>query len=183
MLVWELFLAAILTLVALAGARKCRPLLRLLRIFARRLQHRTRYSRPKRCPRTHLARVGLSRLSVEDREGFVRAWQSVSKRFETDPGTAIVYADLLIADLIHHLECPGVHGPARRVLLHEGVLEDKYRAAHELAFHEKHLPTGVGEFRQAMILYQSLFEQLLGEQLERVPDYRSLSFSQGHGKI
>ena len=40
------------------------------------------------------------RLSAEDLEGCIRAWQLIRAQFQCDPKAAILYADLLVSDLL-----------------------------------------------------------------------------------
>ncbi|HWB84283.1 MAG TPA: hypothetical protein VG675_09100 [Bryobacteraceae bacterium] len=98
-------------------------------------------------------RAGARNLSEEDRRGFLRVWRSVRERFSSDPSTAVVYADILVSDLMQE------HGWASRSSA-LAVLDDRYRAAHAIAIKRERIEPD--ELRRAIRLYTVLFDELLG---------------------
>ena len=106
-------------------------------------------------------RRGIRRLTEEDRRGFLRVWHSVYERFENDPRAAVLYADLLMSDLIQdEAENPPGEEHEPEILL-DGHLRDKYHTAHAIAIHNKLGPTKTEDLRRAMALYAAVFQKLL----------------------
>ena len=105
----------------------------------------------------------VRRITEQDRESFRQVWQSISGHFESDPRIVIVYADLMVSELIH--ETPrsasdSYYGP--EVTL-RSRLWDKYRHAHEIAANAKSGLAKTEELHRAMILYTALFDELLAK--------------------
>ena len=100
----------------------------------------------------HKADFHTRRLTEEEWAGFVGVWRSVRARFDQDPRVAIVYADLLISDLVANNSESGQRA---------GDCNFKYRTAHELMKSERTGVVNTEELRRAMSLYATLFEELV----------------------
>jgi hypothetical protein len=90
------------------------------------------------------------RLSAEDLEGCIRAWQLIRAQFQCDPKTAILYADLLMSDLVGVGMSAGQSTAALR-----------YRTAHAIARSGNARIARRAELDRAMQIYASLFDDLV----------------------
>jgi hypothetical protein len=161
MIVWELLLAAILLLAALAGARRVTALIALFRDqFVRTGRNRLAVSRASSFVRSQNA-GHRGPLSPEEHAGFEFVWQSVRKRFERDPNTAISYADLLISDLLHHHGCCNGKGTLSSTSVVDELTE-KYQHAHSIAFHQLPKPTTRTDLERVMLIYEEVFQRFVG---------------------
>jgi len=93
-------------------------------------------------------------LTEEEWNGFVGVWQSIRVRFVDDPKVAVVYADLLISDLVANYAEGASRAGDRKVY-------EKYRIAHELARPGHTGPVTAEVLRRAMGLYSALFDDLV----------------------
>jgi hypothetical protein len=109
------------------------------------------------------------RLSQEDRTGILRAWRTIQARFERDPKAAIIYADLLITDLLGDGSSSQNRSAKRD--FDKGAINDRYQSAHAIAKPGSARIISFSEIERAMELYCSLFEDLL---LESARDADSL---------
>ena len=103
----------------------------------------------------------LHRLSDEDRRAFVQVWQRVCDRFNSDPRTAVIYADLLVSDLIQDRSSrlsrqDSESGTDRQ-------LEHKYHVVHEIAVDIQRQHFTREELSRMMGLYSQLCEAFLAE--------------------
>jgi hypothetical protein len=95
----------------------------------------------------HKVDYRIRQLTEEEWNGFVGVWQSIRARFEQDPKVAVVYADLLISDLVaNKTDC----NP-----------NDKYRTAHELTRSGDTGSVNAEKLRRAMGLYDAIFDELV----------------------
>ena len=86
-------------------------------------------------------------LTKEEWNGFLAVWESVRARFEQDPRVAVVYADLLISELLtSNTNCN---------------LNDKYLTAHKLTRTEYSGTVNTEKLKRVMGLYNSLFDELV----------------------
>jgi hypothetical protein len=86
-------------------------------------------------------------LTEEECDGFLGVWQSIRARFDHDPKVAVVYADLLISDLVANNT--------------DSNLNDKYLTAHELTRSGQTATLNADKLRRIMSLYAALFDELL----------------------
>jgi hypothetical protein len=93
-------------------------------------------------------------LSEQDRQVCEQVWRSVCQRFASDPKLAIVYADLLISDVMGS-RLPGGAASAR-------LIETQFEAAHAIAEHNRRGEAAAEELKRAMALYAALFDELVG---------------------
>jgi hypothetical protein len=102
----------------------------------------------------HKADRHTRQLTEEEWNGFNGVWQSIRARFDDDPKVAVVYADLVISDLV-------VNNTERAARPGDCNLKDKYRVAHELIRSGHTGTVNAEELRQAMGLYAALFDELV----------------------
>lgn len=103
----------------------------------------------------HRAGCRIRQLTEEEWNGFVGVWQSIRARFDQDPKLAVVYADLLISDLVANNTGKVTRGG-------DCDLSDQYRTAHELTRSGHTGTVTAEELRRAMGLYAALFDELVG---------------------
>jgi hypothetical protein len=125
-------------------------------------------------------RLSRNRLTEQDRNGFLQAWHSVQDHFDADPKAAVIYADLLVSDLIRETGRPGAPDESESDFV-PSKLKEKYLAAHAIAVQNKLGVLRPGELRRAMSLYAVVFDEILGNgkgpetgriRMERVHDHR-----------
>ena len=104
----------------------------------------------------HKADRRTRQLTEEEWKRFNGVWQSIRARFDDDPKVAVVYADLVISDLV-------VSNTRRAARPGDCSLKDKYRTAHELIRSGHAGTVNVEELRQAMSLYAALFDELAAD--------------------
>jgi len=90
------------------------------------------------------------RLSAEDLEGCIRAWQLIRAQFQCDPKAAIPYADLLVSDLLSVATRAGHSAVALR-----------FQTAHVIARSGNARIARLAELDRAMQIYASLFDDLV----------------------
>ena len=93
-------------------------------------------------------------LTDEEWNEFLGVWQSIRARFDDDPRVALVYADLVISDLM-------VNNTERAARSGDCNARDKYRTAHELTRSAHTGTVNPEKLRQAMGLYAALFDELV----------------------
>jgi hypothetical protein len=97
------------------------------------------------------------RLSEEDRDELFQVWQSIRTRFIDDPKLALVYADIVISDLIRKASQntgTSLHN------LDDSRIDETYRTAHEIVIRNKTGIVNPSELDQAMGLYMAVFDEL-----------------------
>lgn len=99
-------------------------------------------------------------LSPEDMRGFLRVWRSVREHFPDDPKTAVLYADLLMSDVIGY---PAWRNESGADMCLDGELKDKYRAAHKIAVRSRSGEMTREELARAISLYAAILNGLLGD--------------------
>ena len=105
--------------------------------------------------------MGIKQLSPRARERYSEEWRKVQARFVDEPEAALRGADVLIEIVMRERGYPvGDYNRQTEDLSveHAGVV-DNYRRAHEIAQDEN---ASTELRRQAVILYRSLFDSLLG---------------------
>ena len=118
----------------------------------------------------HVQALDIRPLSVTERERYLADWAAVQSKFVDEPGRAIVDADRLIVDVMKIRAYPisDFEQRAADVSVSYPTLVTNYRAAREIAIRNEQNQADTEELRQAMIHYRSLFEELLGPEIEVV---------------
>jgi hypothetical protein len=109
--------------------------------------------------------LAIKPLSPEDRERYLASWQKAQAEFVDDPKSAVVHADVLVADAMKGRGYPVTDFEQRAadISVDHPVVVDNYRAAHEIAVNHAAGKASTEDLRQAMVHYRSLFEELIAE--------------------
>jgi hypothetical protein len=113
--------------------------------------------------RDRVERLPIRQLTPIEHEGFSTKWRIVQARFVDDPQGAIQDADVLVQDLMRARGYPIGSFEQRAADIsvdHPRVVED-YRAAHRMVPGAGAAAPDTEDLRQAMVLYRTLFEELL----------------------
>jgi hypothetical protein len=107
--------------------------------------------------------LAIRPLAPGDRARFVESWRRIQARFVDGPGGAVTEADQLLGDVMSTRGYPVSDFDQRAADIsvdHPLVLQN-YRTAHEIAVRQAQGKTNTEDLRQAMIHYQTLFEELV----------------------
>lgn len=143
----SLFIAGVIAVIYIVRHRAGREILETILVISRERADNALIR--KRCAR---------RLSQEERAGVFCAWQSIRTHFQSDPKAAIVYADVLVSDLLGLSRRSNAHPAERSIRV---AIEDRYRAAHAIAKSGDARFVSFAEFQRAMDLYSSLLAEIL----------------------
>jgi hypothetical protein len=110
-------------------------------------------------------RLHIQPLPPSDRDRFARAWQVVQARFVDAPRTAVAEADRLVTDVMRARGYPAWESDfeqrAEDISVDYPKLVANYRAAAEIAQHNKLGNATTEDLRRAMVYYRALFDDLL----------------------
>ena len=107
------------------------------------------------------------RLNREDWQGLCKVWQSICKRYPAERETALMYADLVMSDLVR--DRPDVAESKALVIPLDDAISRQYHTAHDIVAHSGTRTLNSSEFDRAMDLYKNLFEELCAiDELSRV---------------
>ena len=105
-------------------------------------------------------------LTPEEQQRFTQQWTTVQARFVDDPGDAVVQADNIIREVMVTVGYPAgsfeQREEAASVRYPERVQD--FRKAHRIAVTQSTSGASTEDLRKAMLLYRSLFDQLVGTQ-------------------
>jgi hypothetical protein len=114
-------------------------------------------------------------LGAGDRARFMASWRGVQACFVDGPAGAVTAADQLLGDVMSTRGYPVSNFEQRAADIsvdHPLVLEN-YRTAHEIALRQTRGQASTEDLRQAMVHFRTLFEDLLGESTEPLPQAAS----------
>jgi hypothetical protein len=103
----------------------------------------------------------VRQITERDREAFRQVWESISGHFENDPRIVVVYADLMVSELISAAPRTAFENFYGAEAARRSRLWESYRNAHEIASQAKCGSAKTEELHRAMILYTALFDELL----------------------
>jgi hypothetical protein len=109
------------------------------------------------------ARLEIRPLPEESRARFAGEWREVQERFVDQPAEAVVAADRLVHSVMEERGYPMGDFDAQAGLVsvdHPEVVEN-YRAAHGIHERARQQQASTEDFREALVRYRSLFEELL----------------------
>ena len=114
--------------------------------------------REKRVEKLH-----LRDLTPGEADGFANAWGDEQARFVDSPSEAVANVDRLVGELMKARGYPvsDFEQRAADISVDHPVVVENYRAAHGIANGEGHRRANTEDFRQAMVHYRTLFEDLL----------------------
>ena len=105
-------------------------------------------------------------LPASARERYLTSWRSVQARFVDDPRTAVGEADGLIGSVMRERGYPvsgDFHETAAEVSVDHAGVVGNYREAHDISERSRQGNASTDDLRRAMVLYRSLFSELVGE--------------------
>ena len=103
-------------------------------------------------------------LTPGDRDRYLAAWVGVQARFVDDPKRSVGEADALLGEVMSTRGYPigDFEQRAADVSVDHPQVVANYRTAHAIALRPDEGPNPTEDLRQAMILYRSLFDDLVG---------------------
>ena len=102
-------------------------------------------------------------ISVVQRDRFMAEWRAIQTNFVDEPSQAIVDADRLIQEVMKVRAYPvsDFEQQAADLSVNYPEVVNNYRTAHEIALKNEQHNADTEELRRAMVLYRSLFEDLV----------------------
>ena len=117
-------------------------------------------------------------LSPGERTHYMAEWRTIQSNFVDEPSQAIVDADRLIQEVMQVRAYPvsNFEQQAADLSVNYPEVVSNYRAAHEIAIKNEQKTADTEELRRAMVLYRSLFEDLVETQtVEEKPELQEVS--------
>ena len=111
----------------------------------------------------HIDTLNIRPLTIPERDRYLAEWTAVQAKFVDQPGQATKEADRLIMEVMQLRDYPvsDFEQRAADISISYPELVSNYRAAREIALKNKQDLASTEDLRQAMILYHSLFGELL----------------------
>lgn len=102
-------------------------------------------------------------LSPADRERYVVSWRMIQERFVEDPKVAVGESDKLLGDVMstRGYSLGDFEQRSADISVDHPMVVENYRVAHRIATRPD-TETSTEDLRQAMILFRSLFDELVG---------------------
>ena len=110
-------------------------------------------------------------ITPDQWDGLVQVWHSIRERFDRDPNAAIVYADLVISDLMLDIDGPRPQDGNELCNFGSPRVKSSYEAAHEITATRQLRPLSPAEMQRAMALYIAVFNEIFGS-MEHAPHTR-----------
>jgi hypothetical protein len=124
---------------------------------------------------TRVAKFNVHPLEAGDRAKYAEDWRQEQSLFVDDPRAAVNHADTLVQDVMQRRGYPVGNFDQNATDLsvdHPRVVEN-YRVAHEIALREgQGSGTTTEDLRKAMVTYRALFEDLLGQIIDKPVEVR-----------
>jgi FtsZ-interacting cell division protein ZipA len=104
-------------------------------------------------------------LEPGEKTRFEESWRAVQTQFVDNPGQAVTEADQLLGKVMSARGYPLTDFEQRSadVSVNHPEVVQNYRKAHDIVERHGEGQAGTEELRQAMVLYRSLFVELVGE--------------------
>jgi hypothetical protein len=121
-----------------------------------------------------VAQFHIHPLSNEERSRYAEDWRREQALFVDDPRAAVKHADALVQEVMQHRGYPvgDFEQNAQDLSVdHPGVVEN-YRIAHHIAVRDVQGEANTEDLRRAMVSYRALFEDLLGQTIQRPEEVR-----------
>jgi FtsZ-interacting cell division protein ZipA len=112
----------------------------------------------------------LRALPPADRDRYAQTWRDLQAQFVDDPKGAVTAADALVNEVMQARGYPmgDFEQRANDISVDHPAVVENYRNAHDIALRHSRGQASTEDLRRAMVLYRSLFDELLGDrQLER----------------
>jgi hypothetical protein len=103
-------------------------------------------------------------LAGMQREGYLKEWAAVQRRFVDDPSTAVSEADNLVTAVMTARGYPmsDFEQRAADISVNYPTVVHNYRSARAIVLRHSKGHSSTEDLRQAFVCYRSLFEELLG---------------------
>jgi hypothetical protein len=110
-----------------------------------------------------VAKLHLVPLGSEQKNQYVDRWKSIQARFVDEPRVAVTDAEHLLEEVMRARGYPEANHQRRiaDLSVHHAHVLDDYREASEIAARHRERQTSTEDLRRAMVLYRSLFEDVL----------------------
>src|SRR5579864_8915338 len=120
-------------------------------------------------------KFSLRPLSESSRLDFAGRWKSVQSQFVDEPKGAVAQADLLVNEVMVARGYPMADFEQRAadISVDHPVVVENYRAANAIALRHGSGQASTEDLRKAMVHYRTLFEELLGDTVERKEERRA----------
>ena len=121
-------------------------------------------------------RLELRQLADGERERFAEDWRREQQNFVDDPRGAVMRADAMVTEVMRARGYPmgEFERRAADISVEHPHMVENYRTAHAIAEGTRNGTSTTEDFRQAMVCYRALFEDLLERQVtEREPVAKS----------
>jgi hypothetical protein len=104
-------------------------------------------------------------LAASDRERYIASWRAVQAEFVDDPNKSVTQADQLLGDVMstRGYSVSDFEQRSADISVDHPLVVENYRAAHEIAVRHASGRASTEDLRQAMILYRTLFDELVDE--------------------
>ena len=121
-----------------------------------------------------VAKFNIHPLRTEDRLRFVEEWRREQSRFVDDPRAAVEHADSLVQEVMLSRGYPvsDFEQNANDLSVDHPLVVENYRIAHQIAVRDSQGQSNTEDLRQAMVSYRALFEDLLGQTIEKPEEVR-----------
>ena len=112
-----------------------------------------------------VAKFHIRPLSPEERRRYMDRWAQVQAEFVDSPKSSLSHADELLGEVMATRGYPVQDFDQRSADLSvdHAIVVQHYHAAHAIALRDRTGQTATEDFRQAMIHYRALFDELVSE--------------------
>lgn len=112
-----------------------------------------------------LEAVAIAPLSQADHDQFAQSWAKVQTEFVDDPKFSVTHAQHLLEEVMTKRGYPvgDFEQRAADISVDHGKVVENYRAVHAILVRHDAGGASTEDLRQAMILFRSLFAELVGE--------------------
>jgi hypothetical protein len=121
-----------------------------------------------------VAKFNIHPLSPVDRAKFADEWRLEQSHFVDDPRGAVEHADVLVQQVMRSRGYPvsDFDQNASDLSVDHPEVVDNYRIAHQIAVRDSQGLSNTEDLRKAMVSYRALFEDLLGQSIEKAEEAR-----------
>jgi ABC-type nickel/cobalt efflux system permease component RcnA len=121
-----------------------------------------------------VAEFHIHPLKPEERVRYMEDWHREQSLFVDDPKAAVKHADGLVQDVMQRRGYPvgDFEQNAADLSVDHAAVVENYRTAHKIALMESQGQSSTEDLRKAMVCYRALFEDLLGQTIEKPEEAR-----------
>lgn len=121
-----------------------------------------------------VAKFDIHPLNADERSAFSESWLREQSLFVDDPRVAVRHADTLVQDVMKRRGYPvsDFEQNATDLSVDHPMVVENYRVAHGIAVRDARSQSSTEDLRKAMVSYRALFEDLLGQTVEKHEEVR-----------